>query len=188
MSHFLYRSPQHFADHAAAMRRLLPQCAHAMADGTLEEPGWAPHGLSRVDWRSWSDAQARAVETFVGAWWRAALGAAEPPYPVQDMFETCCSVLGEAAPLLAMWEAGPEADAHLAECVDWWMQDLLVDRWPFTWWRPDDEARARTELQTWLAGHAPERLRTRGQSDLAERARLLALPYDARWNDPYWSR
>ncbi|BDH04605.1 hypothetical protein [Streptomyces seoulensis] len=188
LNRFLYKSPQHFADHAAAMRRLLPQGAHAMADGTLEDTGWGPLGLSRVDWRSWPGAQARAVEVFFGAWWREALGAAEPPYPVRDMFEVCCSVLGEAAPLLAVWEAGPEADAHLADCVEWWSHDLLADRWPFTWWRPDDEPHTREELQTWLGRHAPARLRSLGLTDLADRTALLALPYDTRWNDPYWSR
>ncbi|MER8030373.1 hypothetical protein ABTZ78_15585 [Streptomyces bauhiniae] len=188
LNRFLYKSPQHFADHGAAMRRLMPQAAHALADGTLEDAGWGPLGLSRADWQSWPHRQARAVETFVRAWWRAALTTAEPPYPVTDMFETCCCVLGAAAPLLAGWEAGPEADAHLADCVEWWSYNLLADRWPFTWWRPADEPRARVELQTWLGEHAPARLRPLGLTDLADRAALLALPYDTRWNDPYWSR
>jgi hypothetical protein len=42
--------------------------------------------------------------------------------------------------------------------------------------------------QTWLGEHAQARLRPRGPTDLADRTALLALPYDARWNDPYWSR
>lgn len=186
LNRFLYKGAHHFTDHEAAMRRLLPQCAHAMADGTLEDDGYAPHGLSQADWRSWPGPQARAVETFVRAWWRAALTTAEPPYPVPDLFETACAILGEVTGPLADWSPGPEADAHLAGCVEQWLDDLMLDRRPGFLWEPPTATL--TELQTWLGAHAPARLRPLGLPDLADRTALLALPYDARWNDPYWSR
>ncbi|MFJ6845775.1 hypothetical protein ACIQRE_24260 [Streptomyces griseoluteus] len=186
LNRFLHKGAHHFTDHEAAMRRLLPQCARAMADGTLEDDGYAPHGLTQADWRSWPDRQARAVETFVRAWWREALGAAEPPYPVPDLFETACAILGEVTGPLADWTPTTDSDAHLAACVEQWLDDLLLDRRPGFLWEPPTATL--TELQTWLGAHAPARLRSLGLTDLADRTALLALPYDARWNDPYWSR
>ncbi|MFE0346371.1 hypothetical protein [Streptomyces griseoluteus] len=185
VSRFLYKGSHHFTDHEAAMRRLLPQCAHAMADGTLEDAGFAPHGLSQADWRSWPGPQPRAVETFVRAWWRAALGTAEPPYTAPDMFETACAILGGVTGPLADWSPGPEADAHLGTCVPQWLDDLMLDRRPS--FLREASAATLTELGTWLGEHAPARLRSLGMTDLADRTALLALPYDARWNAPYWS-
>lgn len=187
LSRFLRKAPDHFEDHAAVMRRLLPQCAHAMADGTLDAVGWAPHGLSRVDWRAWPAEQAAAVEAFVLAWWQDVLAASEPPYRAEDVFETCASILRTTTPLLEHWPAAPAADAHLVDCARAWLYDLVDDDWPLTWWTPEDEAAGVAELRSWLARHAPERLRARGETDLAIRARLVGLPYDERWNDPSWS-
>ncbi|WP_244162833.1 hypothetical protein [Streptomyces bungoensis] len=109
LSRFVYKVP----DHAAVVRRLPPQCARAMADGTLDRVGWGAHGLSRVDWRAWPAAQAAAVEAFVLAWWQDVLTTPDPPYLVEDVFETCASILGAMAPLLDRWQAHPVADAHL---------------------------------------------------------------------------
>ncbi|MEV7690483.1 hypothetical protein [Streptomyces bungoensis] len=36
--------PDHFADHTAVVRRLLPQCARAVADGTLARFGYGRTG------------------------------------------------------------------------------------------------------------------------------------------------
>ncbi|MFD5270622.1 hypothetical protein [Streptomyces sp. NPDC058335] len=44
---FLFKTPGHFEDHAAVVRRLLPQTAHALADGALEDVGWTIPGLAR---------------------------------------------------------------------------------------------------------------------------------------------
>ncbi|MGW2211494.1 hypothetical protein [Streptomyces sp. NPDC001781] len=186
LNRFMYKGAHHFTDHEAAMRRLLPQCAHAMADGTLESDGYAPHGLSQGDWRSWPGPQARAVETFVRAWWRAALRTPEPPYPAPDMFETACAILGEVTGPLADWSPGPEADAHLATCLRQWLDDLMLDRRPGFLWEPSTTTL--TELRSWLGEHAPARLRALGLTGLADRTALLALPYDTRWSDLYWSR
>jgi hypothetical protein len=184
---FVFKHPLHFEDHAAVMRRLLPQCARAMADGSLDGVGWWHHGLSRVDWRSWPRKQAAAVEAFVLAWWYDALTAPEPPYPVADVFETCGAILRTMTPLLDRWDAHPAADAHLVRCASAWLHSLIYDDWPFTWWTRDDEAAGIAELQAWFARHAPARLRAQGEEDLAIQARLVGLPYDECWNDPYWT-
>ncbi|WP_053850256.1 hypothetical protein [Streptomyces sp. NRRL B-24085] len=150
---FVFKVPDHFEDHAAVMRRLLPQTAHAMADGSMEGIGRGRHGLSRVDWRAWPAEQAVAVEAFVLTWWDDTLGTPEPPYPVHDVFETCAMILGDMTPLLDRFRTGPVVAA----------------------------------LRSWLAAHAPARLRARGEFGLAVRAELLALPYGDRWAHPYWT-
>ncbi|MER6026701.1 hypothetical protein [Streptomyces sp. NPDC001851] len=182
-----FASPAETEDHAAVMRRLLPQCAHAMADGTLDGIGWAPHGLSRVHWRSWPPEQASAVEAFVLAWWQDVLATPTAPYPAEDVFETCASILRTMTPLLDGWGPGPVAGAHLVGCARSWMYDLVNDDLPVTWWEPEDRAAAVGELRSWLARHASARLRARGETDLAVRSELVGLPYDDRWNDPYWT-
>ncbi|MGW3207206.1 hypothetical protein [Streptomyces sp. NPDC001135] len=184
---FVFKDPLHFEDHAAVMRRLLPQTARAMADGSLEDIGWGFHGLGRVDWRAWPAEQASAVDRFVHAWWDDVRTTPEPPYPVHDVFETCAMIVGTISPLLDRWTPHPVADAHLVSCAGEWLYRLVVDDWPFSWWYHDDQPSVVAELQSWLARHAPGRLRARGETDLAVRARLVGLPYDERWNDPYWT-
>ncbi|MFI6036499.1 hypothetical protein ACIBBD_20465 [Streptomyces sp. NPDC051315] len=185
VNRYLYEAPGHFADHAAAMRRLPPQGARVMVEGGLHGVGWGRHGLSNVDWRTWPAEQAAAVEAFVLAWWEEVLTAPEPPYPAHHIVETCAMILRGLTPLLERWRPGPAADAHLLTCVDWWMDDLLIDKSPFSWFVHGSET-ALPELRAWLSRHAPARLRALGETDLAIRAGLLALPYDDRWAHPYW--
>ncbi|MEU1516547.1 hypothetical protein ABZ490_31145 [Streptomyces sp. NPDC005811] len=183
---YVFEGPGHFDDHAASMRRLLPQTAHAIADGTLDGIGWGVPGLARVAWRTWPAEQAAAIEAFVLAWWQDTLATPTPPYPVAYTFETCALILDSLAPLLERWEPGPVADAHLADCAARWESELVFDELPFSWWVPDDEPAVLAALQAWLAARAPACLRTAGRPDLALRAELLALPHDARWAHPYW--
>ncbi|POX53957.1 hypothetical protein C3489_14250 [Streptomyces sp. Ru71] len=187
LARFLFKDPLHYDDHPAVLRRLLPQAARAMADGTLDGIGWGWHGLARVDWRAWPAQQAAAVEAFVHAWCQDVLLTPAPSYPAEAVFETCGSILCGMTALLHRWPEGSTPDAHLAACARGWMEDLLVDRWPLTWWDPDDEAAAVTELRHWLSGPGAARLGARGDRDLATRAGLLALPYDERWAHPYWT-
>jgi hypothetical protein len=183
---FVYKVPDHFEDHAAVMRRLMPQTARAMADGSLSV-GWWGHGLTRVDWRSWPTDQADAIHTFLTAWWRQTLVTPDPPDPVRDIFECCASITGTMTPFLADWTPHPVADAHLVSCVRWWLDLLVCDDSPFSTWDDDHQEATAVELRTWLAGHAPARLRAQGEPRLATEAELLALPYDERWAHPYWT-
>ncbi|OXY96345.1 hypothetical protein BEK98_13340 [Streptomyces diastatochromogenes] len=168
------------------MRRLLPQGVRAMAEGVLEGVGWGDHGLSQVDWRSWPAEQATAVEEFVHAWWQDVHATPKPPYQVEEVFEICAAIGRSVTPLLDRRPAHPVADAHLVRCVDWWLDRLLVDDAPFTWF-PHGAKAAVPGLQSWPARNAPARLRAQGEPDLAIRAGLLGLPYDDRWAHPYWA-
>ncbi|MET8076142.1 hypothetical protein [Streptomyces sp. NPDC005303] len=184
---FVFEGPDHFVDHAAVMRRLLPQTAHAMADGSMDGIGWGEHGLSRVDWRAWPPEQAAAVETFLHAWWGDTLTTPEPPYRVHEVFETCATILGDLTPFLDRLRTQPGTEAHLVTCARAWMFDLITDDSPFHWWYPRDEPSLVAELQSWLAAHAPTGLRARNEPELALRAELLGLPYDERWDHPNWT-
>lgn len=179
---YVFEVPDHFDDHAAAMRRLLPQAAHAMADGTLDGIGWGAHGLMRTHWRSWPAEQVTAIDAFVRAWWQDVLATPEPPYPVHEVFETCAAIARTVTPFLDAWERGAVADAHLVGCADTWLYDLVSDASPFTWWNNDDEDAGVDALRTWLIGEGADRLRELDEPDLALRAALLALPYDERWS------
>jgi hypothetical protein len=187
VQYYLFEVSDHFDDHAAVMRRLLPQAARAMADGTLGAINYGAHGLTRVDWRSWPPEQAAAIDTFLRAWWQDALTAPDPSYGIDDIFDTCATIATTVTPFLDDWPRTPVADAHLAHCADVWLYDLLSDASPFTWWYDDSEKTAIADLCTWLSGPGAARLRAQGEHDLATRAELLALPYDDRWAHPYWT-
>lgn len=186
--YYLFEVPDHFDDHAAAMRRLLPQGARAMADGALGVIGYGAHGLSRVDWRSWPAEQAAAIEAFLHAWWQDALTTPEPPYGIDDIFDTCTTIARTVTPFLEGWVPGPVADAHLAHCAGTWLYDLLSDDSPFSWWYDDTVATGVKDLRAWLSGPGAARLHAADEYDLATRAELLRLPHDERWDHPYWTK
>lgn len=183
LDRYLYEVSNHFHDHAAAMRRLLPQGARAVVDGTLERFGCGTHGLSVVDWRSWPAEQAAAVESFVNAWWEGVLTMPESPYPIQDVFETCAAILGSMTPLLDRWRSGPVADVHLLSCVERWLDNLFSDQSPFYWYDDATGSDIRA-LQTWLVEEGPARLEARDYG-LALRVGLLAVPVPERWDRMY---
>ncbi|MFK4103730.1 hypothetical protein ACI2L1_27340 [Streptomyces sp. NPDC019531] len=183
---YTFEVSDHFDDQAAAMRRLLPQGARALVAGEMEPLGLGFHGLAVVDWRSWPAEQSTPVEAFLLAWWRDVLTMPQPPYRIVEIFELCASVLRSVIPLLDRWHPNPGADAQLAQCVDWWLEKLLVDDSPFGWFL-HGEAAAVPELRSWLSRHAPDRLRGQDQPHLAIRAELLGLTYDERWSHPYWA-
>ncbi|MGW2720718.1 hypothetical protein [Streptomyces sp. NPDC001492] len=187
VQYYLFEVSDHFDDHPAAMRRLLPQAARAMADGSLGTIGYGAHGLTRVDWRSWPADQAAAIEAFLHAWWQDALTRPDPPYGIDEIFDTCATIARTVTPFLGGWGRGPVADAHLVHCTDVWLYDLLSDLSPFSWWYDDSEDAGLADLRSWLAGPGAARLRAQGEPDLAIRAELLALPDDERWAHPYWA-
>ncbi|WP_225822142.1 hypothetical protein [Streptomyces naphthomycinicus] len=187
VQYYLYEVPDHFDDHEAAMRRLLPPAARALAEGTLGAVNHLGIGLARVDWRSWPAEQAAALDAFLHAWWQEVLTTADPPYGVEDVFDTCVTIARTVAPFLDAWAPGPAGDAHLVYIADSWLYDLLGDRSPFTWWCGDGEEAGVAELRAWLSGPGAARLRALGEHDLAIRCELLALPEEERWAHPYWT-
>ncbi|MEV1066487.1 hypothetical protein [Streptomyces sp. NPDC050263] len=182
----LFKAVDHVTDHAASMRRLLPQAARAMADGTLGAIACLPHGWSRRDLNTWPAEQSDAIRAFLIAWWQDALTTPEPPYGVRDVFDTCATIARTVTPFLVGWVGGPVADAPLVHCADDWF-DLISDHAPFPWFRPCDseDAAARAELRAWLAGPGAARLRALGERGLATRVGLLGLPEEECWAHPY---
>ena len=185
--YYLFEVPDHFDDHPTAMRRLLPQAARAMADGSLRSIGYGPHGLTRADWRSWPAEQAAAIEAFLLAWWQDAVTTPDPPYDIDHIFDTCVTIARTVTPFLQSWGQGPVADAHLVHCAEDWLYDLLSDNSPFSWWYDDSEDAGLADLRAWLAGPGAAKLRAQGETDLALRCEIQALPDPERWAHPYWS-
>ncbi|MBC3840810.1 hypothetical protein GXW82_12540 [Streptacidiphilus sp. 4-A2] len=150
--------PDHWDDQPAVLRRVLPQLVELLAQGTTS-PDLTARRLAGAHWSRWPAEQARAVLGFLEAWWRWTLRQDSPPTPAREVFESCATATSSVTRWLACWDAerGPTADRHLAECADWWWDDLRIDVSPFAWsWGAvEQEQAARLELRTWLAGRAP---------------------------------
>ncbi|MBO1331911.1 hypothetical protein [Streptomyces sp. VRA16 Mangrove soil] len=193
---FFHEVPDHFDDHAAVLRRLLPQFTRWLADGSeAGSLGYGPCGLGRTRWpETWPRLQADAVREFIDAWWDDLLSAGpDARYDIDDAFSYAACMGGTITPLLERWSRDPlggPADRALASACAHWDTDLLEDDYGlsvFLWWQWFDRPEPVAEFQTWLVEHAPARLRAGGaDEDLITRIGLLALPYDARWADPHW--
>ncbi|MEV5576415.1 hypothetical protein AB0L06_40835 [Spirillospora sp. NPDC052269] len=177
-------------DHAAVLRRILPQFASALVAGSiapwsgLEEAGRC---LARGNWQRWPTEQAAAVRAFLDAWWAHTLTALEPAVPAHQVLALNSEASATLTPWLATWEANrhPVANRHLAQAITHWADGLLSDYLPWDAW--EDEEQTRAELTTWLVTHAPARLRERGDAEEAlNTVRLLGLTGPARWDDPHW--
>lgn len=173
------------------LRRILPQLAAELVDGHLEPLGGMEdvgHAPALGRWQKWPAGQAAAVWSFLHAWWAYTLTAPKAAVPAYDALAVCAEASGRLHPWLEEWEklTGPVADQRPAAMVACWEGDLPADRLP--WYTGHDEEELRTTLTAWLACHAPVRLRARGAPErLLHRVRLLGLPWDDRWRDPYWS-
>ncbi|MFJ7147059.1 hypothetical protein ACIQVT_02500 [Streptomyces sp. NPDC100445] len=179
-----------WGDHGAVLRRILPQFARALVGGLVEPlSGMAEVGRSfaRGHWQEWPAHRSAAVREFLDAWWAHTLAEEEPAVPAHEVLALCAEASATLSPWLGTWESlqGRAADRHLAEAVAHWEYDLLGDQLP---WRTRGDADALcAELATWLAGHAPDRLRTRQvPEELLHRIRLIGLTGPARWEDPHW--
>jgi hypothetical protein len=191
---FAHEVPNHFDDHPAAVRRILPQLAERLATGRFAGlDAYELTGLGRSGWRDWPDEQAGAIRAFLQAWWADTVTSDAPPYRVHDVFEACVTAGSTVTPYLAVWAGQPPggpADRHLADCTEEWVDDLLADVTSsvFCWWSDHTRDEPLAELQAWLALHAPGRLRALGADPmLVFRAGLLALPYEQRWTDQVWA-
>ena len=160
-------APDHWDDQPAVIRRILPQLAVLLAQGTAS-PDLIARGLAAARWSRWPDQQADAVLGFLEAWWIWTLRQDSPPTPAREVFESCVTATSSVTPWLACWDAerGPTADRHLAECADWWWDDLQSNSSPLTWWwGPAEQERAACrELRTWLASNGDHRVRLRHPS------------------------
>ncbi|MFF2994160.1 hypothetical protein ACFVTC_06180 [Streptomyces sp. NPDC057950] len=167
-----------WTDHAAVLRRILPQFATVLVAGRaralsgLHEAGYC---FARGRWQEWSDDQADAVRDFLHAWWVQSLTDPDAIVPAHEVFLVCAEASGTVGP----W---------LAEAVAEWEYELLGDSLPWGGcWYEHDEEEMRAELVGWLLEHAAVRLRESGASaDLRHRIRLLGLTEEDRWTDPHW--
>ncbi|MBD5787888.1 hypothetical protein IF650_17145 [Cellulosimicrobium terreum] len=178
----MHKHPTSVTDHAALVRRLLPQIAHGFADGTVEATWPAQHCLARGDWREWPYEEARVVRRFVEAWWldRVTTPRAGSSAP----FETYAAILGDLPTALASWPEHPVADAYLADASSRWVDDLIADENPL-WLSDDDDDEVCAVLRRWYLDTAADRLDRFGATALAASARTLALPPDERFEIRY---
>ncbi|WP_055524197.1 hypothetical protein [Streptomyces graminilatus] len=181
-------------DHASVLRRILPQFARGLVDGSVTAlSGYEEAGGSFAlgHWQQWPAEQAEAVREFLDAWWVQTLTDPDPVVPAYEVLALVEVASGTLTPWLSTWETltGHPADDHLAEAVAKWEYDLLGDELPWAYWRSEEEAieEARTELTTWLVRNAPARLGAHGVPDeLLHRIRLFGLKGADRWEDPDW--
>ncbi|TDT98791.1 hypothetical protein EDD99_7022 [Streptomyces sp. 846.5] len=151
-------APDHWDDQPAVIRRVLPQLAVLLSQGTTS-PDLIARGLAAARWTLWPDRQAQALLGFLKAWWVWTLRQDSPPTTAREVFESCATATSSVGPWLACWEVerGSTADRHLAECASWWWDDLRVGTSPFAWWwGPEEQERAACrELRDWLAARVP---------------------------------
>ncbi|MFJ8465259.1 hypothetical protein [Streptomyces swartbergensis] len=182
-----------WTDHAAVLRRILPQFAAVLVAGRaeplfgLEEAGYS---FARGCWQQWPDEQADSVREFLHAWWVQSLTDPDAVVPAHEVFVMCAEASGTLGPWLADWEeqTGYLSDRRLAEAAAEWESELLGERLPWNvGWYEHDEEELRSELVAWLLRHAAIRLREWGApADLQHRIRLLGLSGVDRWTDPHW--
>ncbi|GAA3779351.1 hypothetical protein [Streptomyces chiangmaiensis] len=174
-------------DHAAVLRRILPQFAAALVAGRveplfgLEEAG---DSFARGRWQQWPDDQAGSVREFLHAWWVQSLTDPEAVVPAHQVLAMCAEASGTLGPWLADWEeqTGYLSDQRLVEAAQEWEYALLGDKlpWHVNWYEHDEDEMC-AELVAWLLGHAAQRLRKSGASkDLQHWIRLLELPSEER--------
>lgn len=179
-----------WSDHASVLRRILPQLATALVEGSVETLFGAEEvgrSFARGHWQQWPTVQAEAVWGFLHAWWADTLTDPDPAVPACEALALITEASGTLTPWLTAWETLTDhpADDHLAEAVAKWEYDLLGDQLPWDSWENEEEKR--TELTAWLVRNAPARLRAHGVSgQLLHRIRLLGLAGDDRWEDPHW--
>ncbi|MFF0735707.1 hypothetical protein ACFYVK_29305 [Streptomyces chartreusis] len=182
-----------WTDHAAVLRRVLPQFAQVLVAGRaeplfgLEEAG---SSFARGRWQQWPDHCAGSVREFLHAWWENSLTDPDAVVPAHQVFVMCAEASGSVRPWLAEWEkqTGYLSDRRLAEAAAEWEYELLGDSLPWSvGWYEHDEEEMRAELVAWLLDHAAVRLRESGApAELQHRIRLLGLADEDRWTDPHW--
>lgn len=181
----MFRNPHSVDDHAALVRRLLPQMARGMAEGSIEITWPAHHCLARGDWREWPVLQSRAVRQFVEAWWFDQVTT--PGHDHGAPFEAYAGAVGDLPIALASWPEHPVADRYLVDASENCIDELMIDSNPL--WVSDaaDDGETCAVLRDWYISAAAERLARLGATGLAESAQPLALPLDERTRRLYGS-
>ncbi|MEU3691809.1 hypothetical protein [Streptomyces narbonensis] len=181
-------------DRASVLRRILPQFARALVDGSVKAVGPLANAgavFAAGGWQEWPAAESEAVWEFLHAWWAHTLAEPRPAVPADVVLEVCTGAVVAVTPWLDVWERQdrPTADRHLAEVLDLWKYDLLRDELALRtdYWDDEDKERTRVELVSWIIRRAPARLRARAAPEhLLHTVRLLGLTGPDRWDDPHW--
>ncbi|MEU6840500.1 hypothetical protein ABZ930_01330 [Streptomyces sp. NPDC046716] len=190
----LYRTwnASYWRDHGAVLRRILPEFSRALVGGSVE-PLFGIHDVgrsfSRGRWQEWPALQSEAVWEFLHAWWAQTLSDPSPAFPAHEALTLCVEASKVLGPWLRAWETvdHPVADQHLVAAAACWEYSLLGDELPWNTTDGENEDALRTELASWLVGHAQPRLRAQNAPDeLLHRVRLMGLTGPARWSDPHF--
>jgi hypothetical protein len=94
----------HWDDPEAVLRRILPRLAGLLAAGATTDPRWCAPFLGAVRWSAWPDDERRAIEAFLGAWWRSTLRGAHDAEQVAAVFESCAIASRTVDPWLDLWD------------------------------------------------------------------------------------
>jgi hypothetical protein len=179
-----YESLGILQDHEAMVRRILPQLARAMADGTVHTFWADQHCLARFDWRGWPAPQPEVVTEFVAAWWADLITTPDPHHSVTDAFVTFAALTGDISAALAAWPDHPVANRHLAAASNFWLHDLVHDDDPLDLLLRDGPAPAVQVMSDWYTDVGADRLR-RTDDEHADTVALLALPLAERMSRHY---
>ncbi|MEH0830311.1 MULTISPECIES: hypothetical protein [unclassified Micromonospora] len=169
------------------LRRILPQLTRSLVAGRvmpmagMESLGYL---FTSARWQEWPKGQRDALRRFLDAWWLHVLVEPDAKVPAHEALELIAEITGRLTPWLAVWTeslADAVARRRLVTAVEEWMDDLLVDRLPWSSWHNEDTWGA--ALSLWVIRHAPAPLREHEvSSDVLDHIGLLGLPYADRWD------
>ncbi|WP_419707030.1 hypothetical protein [Promicromonospora sp. NFX87] len=186
LSSLAYEAPSILADHDAMVRRILPQVARGMADGTVHS-FWNEadhHCLTRCGWHGWPAPQPDVITEFVAAWWADLITTPEPHHSVTDAFITFAALTGDVGAALAAWPDHAVANRHLATASSFWLNVLVHDDEPFDLLLAGGPAPVVQVLSGWYIDVGADRLR-RTDEELADKVALLTLPVAERMSRLY---
>ncbi|MFJ8040607.1 hypothetical protein ACIRBX_08905 [Kitasatospora sp. NPDC096147] len=153
-----YRSPGHWSDPTALLRRLAPRLMRAVvAGGQGVGAGSLGTRFRQADWPRWPEPERVALLTLWRTWFDLTVRHDPAPVPVDEVLDLVATATGGLAPWLDRWPAAghPVADRRLAELLDGW---VVHDRADALRLGHGGEYLAGSELFTWLNGLDPARL------------------------------
>jgi hypothetical protein len=144
--------PDHWDDHPAVIRRVLPPIVGLMAEGST----WPERIVCQwvaAGWTTWPAPQVQALTSFLEAWLTWTLRQESPPTPAREVFEACATATSSVTAWIAHWGAAADptvTDPHLAEAAQYW--ELEWGGKPLRYWSGTEaeEQAAYTELKAWL--------------------------------------
>ncbi|MFI5533635.1 hypothetical protein ACIA8O_34375 [Kitasatospora sp. NPDC051853] len=152
------RSPGHWSDHPALIRRLTPRLMRAVLTDSLGvDEGSVGTRFRQAGWERWPEPERSALLGLWRAWFDLALRHHPAPIAVSSVLNLLAAATGTLVPWLDRWPAPglPAADRQLSDLLDDW---LVHDRADTLRLGHGGELLVGPELFTWLNGLAPTRL------------------------------